>query len=353
MVYSYPSQKIYFVAFIFYGGDIIPCYHPLIAEVDYERDVFDKAKKKLHFVSYPISLDDAFSSSNHLLIPCGQCMGCRLEYSRQWANRMMMELDSHEDAWFVTLTYNDEHLPLSANPATGEVVATLRKRDVQLFMKRLRKHRPGVKIRYFCSGEYGDKGKRPHYHLIIYGLKLDDLVYYKHSEEIKGKYFNYYLSPFLEKIWSDENGQIGWVVVAEVAWETCAYTARYVMKKLKGEQADVYSTLGIEPPFALMSRKPGLGSQYYHDHPDMYNSPLVSMPTVRGGIQFAPPKYIDSLFAEEFPVTFDEIQEIRTTAAKEKVKAKLRQTSLSYSEMLAVEERNLKDKIKILRRNVE
>lgn len=102
-----------------------------------------------------------FLAREGLNVPCGKCMACRIARSREWTTRLIHELSYWDKASFVTLTYDNEHLP-SDN--------SLSVRHWQLFMKRLRKQVEPLKIKYFASGEYGDKFGRPHYHAIIFGL---------------------------------------------------------------------------------------------------------------------------------------------------------------------------------------
>lgn len=289
-------------------------------------------------------------------IPCGQCTGCRLEYSRQWANRCMLELQYHDSAYFVTLTYDDAHVPKSyyGDPETGEAMTslTLRKRDFQLFMKRLRKACSDDNIRFFASCEYGGQTFRPHYHAIIFGLHLDDLTPWSRSSQG----FTYYNSKKVQDAWSlRENGQlvpIGYAVVAEVTWETCAYTARYVMKKLKGAEAQFYDDHNLEPESTLMSRRPGIAHQYFVDHPDIYKCEFINISTEKGGRRFRPPRYYDKLFDLESPDEMAEIKAIRKRTAEDAKKIKLQKTNLSYLEMLAVEERSLEARIKSLKRSL-
>lgn len=322
------------------------CKHPLYAVV---TGVTSSGKKQLEFCQFNYW---HYPKSKLVQIPCGKCIACRLEYSRQWANRCMLELQYHESSYFVTLTYNDEHLPLVANEnENGEItqVATLVKREFQLFLKRLRKRFPDQEIRYYMAGEYGDQGHRPHYHAILFGLKLDDLVFYKKSP----LGFNYYFSPTLEKLWSDSDGsQKGFVVVADVTWESCAYTARYVMKKQKGFGKEMYEKLGIEPEFCLMSRRPGIGKKYYEDHPDLYKYDYINISTEKGGKKFKPPKYFDRLFELDNPDEFKKIKDARAQMAAVLEKEKLRRTSLDIEELRQVEEENLESRLKSLRRNI-
>ena len=210
-------------------------------------------------------------------IPCGKCVGCRLEYSRQWANRCMLELQYHDSAYFCTFTYDDDHVPRTyyPDPETGEAfpAMTLQKRDFQLLMKRIRKHFPDDQIRFFACGEYGSQTFRPHYHAIIFGLHLSDLIPYKKVRE-GGELYTYYNSPSLQECWP-----YGFVVVGEVTWESCAYTARYVMKKLKGKEADFYGKHNIQPEFTLMSRRPGIARNYYDTHPTLFDTDYINIST--------------------------------------------------------------------------
>lgn len=153
--------------------------------------------------------------------PCGQCLPCRINKRRVWTHRLMLESYCHVASSFVTLTYSDEYIP------DGN---TLCKRDVQLFLKRLRKQL-GFKVRYYCAGEYGENSGRPHYHLIIFGLPP-----HVASEEI------------VEKCWP-----YGFITIDPCVFETVQYVAGYVTKKIipKGDSR--------EKEFALMSRKPGIG----------------------------------------------------------------------------------------------
>lgn len=103
---------------------------------------------------------------------------------------MELEALDYANVWFVTLTYDDEHLPLSPSG-----LPTLRYSDVQKFLKRLRTN-SGQKFRYFAASEYGDRTQRPHYHLIIYGLDIPDLRSY--NVNMKGMY---YVSKFIDQTW--------------------------------------------------------------------------------------------------------------------------------------------------------
>ena len=171
------------------------CFHPLSA---WNYGINPETGKKIISFSEP-------RSGNHerIEIPCGRCVGCRLDYARQWANRCMLELEDHDRACFITLTYDEFHVSKSyyPDPATGLALPalTLCKRDLQLFFKRLRKAFPENRIRYFGCGEYGPSTFRPHYHVILFGIDFsEDRQFVKKSKTG----YPIYQSKALDKVWS-------------------------------------------------------------------------------------------------------------------------------------------------------
>lgn len=287
-------------------------------------------------------------------IPCGKCIGCRLDYSRQWADRCIMELQEHDSAYFLTLTYDDEHLPFPdyvddelkatyLDCETGEygVLPTLRKRDVQLFHKRLRET-TGQKIRYFTAGEYGDHTLRPHYHSIEFGLVIPDLKLYT----IRGDY-KLYTSDLIDSIW-----QNGHVIIGDVNWNTCAYTARYVMKKWNGKLNDYYAAHNIDPEFVLMSRKPGIGKAYFEKHgAELYYFRDAYIKTETGSVRVSPTnRYFDKLMERDNPDRMVDIKQQRINAAKHAQVLRDSQTSNNYLDRLLSEEENKFAHIKSLKR---
>lgn len=179
-------------------------------------------------------------------LPCGQCMACRLNHARMWSIRISHEASCHAHNVFLTLTYDDEHLP-----ADGSV----HKRDLQLFFKRLRKELKGAKLRYFCCGEYGDKFGRPHYHCVIFGLGMESKVFKNKRFDAKTNGYHCQMDS-----WPCGLCHIGTVTV-----DSANYVAGYVTKKLKGKGAkEHYANLGIQPEFVLMSRRPGIGADFFY-----------------------------------------------------------------------------------------
>lgn len=251
----------------------MPCYHPLTGYYSRERTASGKRgivfKVDLSFSGVPIRL------------PCGQCVGCRLEHSRQWAMRCVHENQLHPVSSFVTLTYDDACLP----PGNS-----LSRRDTQLFLKRLRNGRG--RFRYYGCGEYGEKTNRPHYHIILFGINFDDKKFY--SENKRGdKLFS---SKELEGYWP-----LGHCRIGEVTFDSAAYCARYVMKKIKGDLAEShYVTVDqygevheISPEFPMMSRRPGIGRAWFDRYGrDAYRHDSVIM----RGMEVPPPRYYDGLY---------------------------------------------------------
>lgn len=346
----------------------MPCYHPLHA-LRHPTSINSNTGKPVYQVlNY---LDSRYNDPECIQIPCGKCVGCRLERSRQWANRCMLELQYHKSAYFVTLTYNDEHVPISyySDSETGEAFEslTLRKKDFQNFMKRLRKKFSDQKIRFFACGEYGPQTLRPHYHAIIFGLELDDLAPFSKSPQGN----QYYISSKLQEVWSERKAPtrygsincltadpdffcepLGHILVAPVTWETCAYTARYIMKKLNGLEAQFYSDFNIEPPFSLMSRKPGIARQWYDDHPDCYDYEYICVSTPTGGRKFRPPHYFDTLYDVDHPEEMAKIKEARRRMAEAAQAAKIDETSLPLEQLLLVEEEKKISSVKALVRTL-
>lgn len=243
---------------------------------------------------------EALDPYHSLSIPCGQCIGCRLEKSRQWAIRCSLESQLYQNSYFLTLTYDDEHLPKN-----GSLVPE----DLQKFLKRLRRyidyHGSDEKIRFFACGEYGENFSRPHYHAIIYNLDISDLK--RFSTSFNGD--TYYTSEIINQIWRK-----GYVIIGQVTFESCAYVARYVTKKMTGSQADEYYQ-GRQSEFVRMSRRPGIGSAWL----DLFSSDVYPHDyiVIRDGIKVKPPKYFDKLFEAMAPDEMSMIKKLRSVAGYE------------------------------------
>lgn len=302
--------------------------------------------------------------TKYIEIPCGQCIGCRLQRSREWANRMLMERETTEGACsFVTLTYDDEHLPMSegVEPITGEVkeFGNLVLEDLQKFMKRLRRKYPETKIRYYAAGEYGEKTQRPHFHIILFGWFPEDAKFVRKGR--KGEY-NYYQSDILTELWP-----YGLHIVTDVTWESCAYTARYVVKKFTGPESYQYEEKNIKPPFVTMSTKPGIGYDYYMQHRELFENEEIKrfyISTDKGSISFSKPRYFKKLediqsFIPFSPETYIEVTSKHTkdtfgimSDQEEERRIIELQTDLEYFEELAVQGLYKKQQTQILKRGM-
>lgn len=342
------------------------CYHPLKGWLTDGVNP-ETGRPKYVITSYeaevpPWPLRPGQAVPKFVAIPCGQCMGCRIDRSREWANRCLMELQDHpEGGYFLTVTYDDSHVPRTwyASGEYGVAVPalTLCRRDAQLFFKRLRKN-TGQELRYFGCGEYGPLTMRPHYHIIVFGLVLDDLV---PSLFASGREYTYFESEVLNRAWSfpcrDEYNNFygdsclaGRILAGKITWESCAYTARYVTKKLTGPLADRYRYFNIVPPFSMMSLKPGIGRLYYDKHPDLYEYDFINLSTEKGGKKVRPPRYFDKLFDIDRPHIMPFIKEFRREAAELQLDASMSGTDLSYLDYLKVQEQSFEDRIKALSR---
>lgn len=250
-------------------------------------------------------------------IACGQCIGCRLDKSREWAIRCMHEARRFEYNSFITLTYNDANLPDDLS---------LDKSHWQKFMKKLRKSmwkqakvegREYRRISYYHAGEYGAQFGRPHYHACLFGLDFGDKV--RCGTNAQGTPL--YTSTNLESIWGK-----GFVSIGEVNWNTAAYTARYILKKITGEPAEEHYTWvdtetgevhRREPEYTTMSRAQGIGKEFYNKHAKrMYPKDGVWYKSGDKWFEMKVPKFYDSLFEIDRPDLMAKIKEERKRRSK-------------------------------------
>lgn len=178
-------------------------------------------------------LSPVFVRKQWQYVPCGKCIECAIQKSNEWAYRVALENRLHLQSCMITLTYNEDNL---ATPS-------LERRDVQLFLKRLREKIEPVKIRYFGCGEYGSLKGRKHWHIIIFGYDFDDKYYF--CTDNKGT--RLYRSPTLEKLWT-----FGFSSIGQVTFDTAKYCAIYMQKKNFED--------GRKNPFVFMSLRPGIGA---------------------------------------------------------------------------------------------
>lgn len=259
-----------------------------------------KGKRKLVFnranAYYPELLH------NQAVVGCGQCLGCRLERSRQWAIRCVHESSLFDKNCFITLTYSSKFLP-----PNGSLVLE----DFQKFMKRLRK-RYGPGIRYYHCGEYGTKFGRPHYHAILFNIDFPDQILWKSERDV-----DLFRSESLEEVWP-----FGYSSVGTCTFESAAYVARYILKKVTGDRSfehyacidhDTGELLSVrKPEYTTMSRRPGIGKNWFEKYySDVYPNDYV----VFRNKQMRPPKFYDSLYEVLNPDDFERLKKKRKYSA--------------------------------------
>lgn len=232
------------------GSLPVPCYHPF--------EMFP-ARGGGRWTS-----DRRKAAGDGRMFNCNRCQGCRARKTAEWTYRLEREAAFHEARpLMITLTYANEHLPPDFSVS---------RKAVSKFLRRLRRLY-GCRVRFFAVGEYGDAEtgtKRPHYHIILFGLVLSDLC----DPEKSQRGFVQYRSPSLESVWSDPvtGALFGRVRVSFADRAAMSYCAGYVHKKLGGPKATeeyrrVHPLTGevvqVEAEFALMSRRPGIGGAWF------------------------------------------------------------------------------------------
>ncbi len=302
----------------------MPCYAPLSC---YRSATPGKNGK------HPITWKRRESIGQVIKIACGQCIGCMIEHSRQWAIRCTHEAQMHEENCFLTLTYKEKSLPPHGN---------LIKEHFQLFMKRLRKHFAPRKIRYYHCGEYGAKFQRPHFHACLFGLDFPDKQFFRELNRQAT-----YTSPTLELLWPQ-----GFALIGSVTFESAAYIARYIMKKINGDLAERHyekvseetgEIITMNPEYTTMSRRPGIGSTWYDKFKsDIYPDNFV----VLKGKKMKTPRYYSQRYELTNPEEYLDLRKRNKQFAKKHV-------SDSTPERLAVREKCKIAQLKILPRKYE
>lgn len=264
------------------------CHHPLYM---IDCGVKENGKRNLIFATQVsanlgLSIEELKARYGDRLVPvpCGHCIGCHLDRSKEWACRCVLESLEYDSNCFITLTYDEVHCP-----------KRLRKSHFQAFMKRLRSAHPDIEIRFFACGEYGSKNGRPHYHAILFNFDFSD----RELLSVDGN-SRLYVSKELSKLW-----KYGISSVGELTFESCAYVARYTSKKVGS---------GFGDEFILMSRRPGLGVKYFKTHKDLiYLSDKIYGP-FGASHKASVPRYFDKL-AEDASIDLVKVKENRIRIA--------------------------------------
>lgn len=220
-----------------------------------------------------------------LKLPCNNCIGCKIQRSQEWATRCLHESQQHESNCFLTLTIAPENMALIA--PGGSLSLSVH----QKFMKRLRATL-GAKISFYMCGEYGEKLSRPHYHYLIFGYDFVDKKFVKTSDSGE----KLYESPSLNLLWPHGKAWIG-----QVTYDSCAYVASYVMKKMNGAKAlehyrrqdEAGNDYWLSPEFNQMSRRPAIAQKWWEEfHQDVTENDVIIR---KNGGQMKPPRYYDKL----------------------------------------------------------
>lgn len=279
------------------------CYHPLLAYKDYAGRV------KIVARASEVLVNAHSGQSPNMELPCGVCIGCRLQKTREWSIRMTHEGQLWDSNLFLTLTYDEEHLPRSLS---------LEYRDFQLFMKALRKEVRGVSasprgtypVRYFVSGEYGGEYGRPHFHAILFNADFADKVRFVNGT---------YRSAQCESVW-----QRGNVVIGTLSPRSAAYVAGYTLAKVYGQKAvDHYEDVvnlqtgevtSRQREFCEMSVRPGIGAWWYEKFGgDVFPGDFA----VQDARKFRVPRYYWKKYSVEGdPFTVEEIEHARFLRAQ-------------------------------------
>lgn len=232
-------------------------------------------------------------------VPCGHCDGCRRFKRDSWAIRCHHEAKYHRHNSFITLTYDDEHLPYAGS---------LSRQHFDNFMKYLRMEIAPLRVRFFAAGEYGETYKRPHYHLLLFGYKFPD---FKAAQT--GKEFTEGNSAFLDRIWGK-----GFTSIGEMSYPAASYVAKYCIKrpsKKLAEENGLYTRIvgeklvEVEPEFNTQSKMPGLGTKWIEEHwRDVYPADRVVIMTPKGPRIKTPPTFYDDWLRKNEPGIYAQVK---------------------------------------------
>ncbi len=307
------------------------CYHPLSAVITNLQSPRDDAKSRTVRVlgAYHGTVPGLLPNEQHVLLPCGQCIFCRLRRSLEWTIRCYHEQSLLGPGSFLTLTFNDDHVPRLPD---GQL--TLQYRPFQLFMKRLRKAFPHVRFRFVMCGEYGSCTQRPHYHAMLFGFRFPDLQ----------PFGGYYRSAALERLWPYGHSLIGDLVPGSIN-----YVCRYNLKKITGAKADEWYK-GRVPEFVRASNRPGIGAGWLDTfYGDVYKVDLFTEQVLRDSARYLgrdcrPPKYYDKLIKLDKPGLWDAIHKARVDFAESLDLPTLQELRNAESHAHAVARHNLLSK---------
>ncbi|QXP08644.1 MAG: replication initiator protein [Arizlama microvirus] len=265
----------------------MPCFHPV---------------KAFSLVSGGISFVERGDIKGDVKVPCNRCIGCRIDRARDWSLRIGHESKLHQHNWFVTITYDDQNMPIPPS---------LNYSDFQNLCKALRKKHGS--FRFFMCGEYGDETRRPHFHAITFGLQILDLKRWGGPDKMPT-----FRSASLEASWGK-----GMIVIGAVTPQSANYVARYSLKKITGDLAGAHyrwvdpktgEEHQLEPEFCHMSTKPGIGAAWYDRfHTDFHVHDFA----IQDGHKLPIPRYYDKR-ASRHGYQVDELKQAREIKSRPK-----------------------------------
>lgn len=230
-------------------------------------------------------------------LPCGTCPECCKDYYTQWATRGSRELMEWPHSVFITLTYDNKHLPKDKS---------LDKRDLQLFIKRVKKHFGSTKsnpIRQIYCGEYGTQTNRPHYHAILFNCEFNDKKFHRRTEQNH----NVYTSATLTTLWGKGFAEFG-----EAQPSSVAYLFKYILKKKSRKEKrkphfiEVDGiTYEVAHEFIESSRNPGIGA-FMRDSQSLKKGYLIV-----DGVKKKLPKYYMEALKKTSPEHYEKIKDQR------------------------------------------
>lgn len=265
----------------------------------------------------------ADAALDHLEIPCGRCAGCRLGRAQAWSIRCQHEASLHDENCFVTLTYDDGHLPSvggagGVSPAVASSVSssTLFYPHVQAFNRSLRKRVAPKRFSFLCAGEYGERTSRPHYHMLLFGHRFDRLWDLSRRGEV-GQLGE---SDEVKELWPFGNHFVG-----ELTPQSASYVSQYCLKKVYGQGGDSFydvvepfsgEVLGRRvPEFLRMSLRPAIGRRWF----EKFGSDVLPRDVALSeNVRYHVPRYYEKLFATESPLEMDEVEFHRHILSKER-----------------------------------
>lgn len=333
------------------NGKIVP-RSEVLEQLDYDPNYISYCLNKMNAKSYKYQYE---------LVACNHCYACTLNSSAEWATRIMFEAKKYECNFWLTLTYNDDNLPIAEKMNFGEetftnygdemwITGTLVPDHITTFLKSLRKNyeRKGHKgIKFYLCGEYGEKTKRPHYHIVLMNCPLDISQFY--GSHIDTNFKAHWKSHELKRYWDK-----GIHDICELEWSDAAYTARYCAKKIfKTVSNRDYAANGKEPEFVRMSR--GIGKDYFLENKEkIIKQDGVVAKTVKGNVtKVKMPRYYMKLIEKENPQLFEDIKKSRKHIAERSRKMEQQLSDYTDKEKLIMDAQRTMQKSKLLPREGE